>query len=75
MPVMNAYSRFNERQADVYAWQTVGSVQAFCSAMEKLAALNLAEREPSRWVEALFHSHPATGRRMRAALAWADAHR
>ena len=75
MPVMNAYSRFNERQADVYAWRTVGSVQAFCSAMEKLAALNLAEREPSRWVELLFHSHPATGRRMRAALAWADAHR
>lgn len=75
MPMMNAYSRFNERQADVYAWQTVGSVQAFCSAMEKLAALNLAEREPSRWVEVLFHSHPATGRRMRAALAWADAHR
>jgi Zn-dependent protease with chaperone function len=75
MPVMNAYSRFNERQADVYAWQTVGSVEAFCSAMEKLASLNLAEREPSRWVEMLFHSHPATGRRLRAALAWAEAHR
>ena len=75
MPVMNAYSRFNERQADVYAWQTVGSVEAFCSAMEKLASLNLAEREPARWVELLFHSHPATGRRMRAALAWADVHR
>ena len=73
MPVMNAYSRFNERQADAYAWRTLGSVQAFCSAMEKLAAQNLAEREPARWVEALFHSHPATGRRMRAALAWAEA--
>ena len=70
-PVMNAYSRFNERQADAYAWQTLGTVQPFCSAMEKLAALNLAEREPSRWVEILFHSHPATARRMKAALAWA----
>jgi Zn-dependent protease with chaperone function len=73
MPVMNAYSRFNERQADAYAWQTLGSVEAFCSAMEKLAGQNLAEREPARWVEILFHSHPATGRRVKAALAWAAA--
>ena len=71
LPVMNAYSRFNERQADLYAWKTIGSVQPFCSAMEKLATQNLSEREPSRWVEILFHSHPATGRRMKAALDWA----
>jgi STE24 endopeptidase len=75
LPVMNAYSRFNERQADAYAWKSLGSVEAFCSAMEKLAAQNLSEREPSRWVEVLFHSHPATGRRMKAALEWADSHR
>jgi STE24 endopeptidase len=75
MPVMNAYSRFNERQADVYAWESVGSVGPFCSAMETLAVQNLAEREPSRMVEILFHSHPATGRRVRAALAWAELHR
>jgi STE24 endopeptidase len=75
LPVMNAYSRFNERQADVYAWKSLGSVAPFCSAMEKLAAQNLSEREPSRMVEILFHSHPAIGRRVRAAMAWADAHR
>jgi STE24 endopeptidase len=75
LPVMNAYSRFNERQADLYAWRSLGSVQAFCSAMEKLAAQNLAEREPSRWVEILFHSHPAAGRRMKDALAWEASHR
>ncbi len=75
LPVMNAYSRFNERQADLYAWKSLGSVRAFCSAMEKLAAQNLSEREPSRMVEILFHSHPAIGRRMKAALAWANSHR
>jgi STE24 endopeptidase len=75
LPVMNAYSRFNERQADVFAWQSMGSVGSFCSAMEKLAVQNLSEREPSRVVEILFHSHPATGRRVRAALAWAGSHR
>jgi STE24 endopeptidase len=75
LPVMNSYSRFNERQADLYAWRSLGSVQAFCSAMEKLAAQNLAEREPSRWVEILFHSHPAAGRRVKDALAWQASHR
>jgi STE24 endopeptidase len=74
LPVMNAYSRFNERQADLYAWKSLGTVEPFCSAMEKLAAQNLSEREPSRWVEMLFHSHPAIGRRIKAALAWSDSH-
>jgi hypothetical protein len=43
--------------------------------MDKLAAQNLSEREPSRWVEILFHSHPATSRRVKSALAWADSQR
>lgn len=72
LPVMNAYSRFNERQADLYAWKSIASVGPFCSAMEKLAAQNLSEREPSRWVEILFQSHPAAGRRIAAAQAWSN---
>ena len=75
LPVMNAYARFNERQADLYAWKSLGSVRPFCSAMEKLATQNLSEREPSRWVEILFHSHPAIGRRVKAALAWENSQR
>jgi STE24 endopeptidase len=75
LPVMNAYSRFNERQADEYAWKSQGSVRAFCSVMEKLAAQNLSEREPSRIVEILFHSHPAIGKRVKDALAWTESHR
>lgn len=70
VPFTNAVSRHHERQADRYAWKTLGSTAAFCSAMEKLAGLNLAEREPSRLVELLFHSHPSTARRIRAAQAW-----
>jgi len=70
MPAMNAYSRFNERQADRYAFESIRSVQPFISSMNKLAAQNLAERTPSRWVEWLFHSHPAISRRVAAAQAW-----
>ena len=69
MPAMNAYSRFNERQADRYAFESIRSVQPFISSMNKLAAQNLAERTPARWVEWLFHSHPAISRRVAAAEA------
>jgi STE24 endopeptidase len=67
MPALNAYSRFNERQADRYCFQSVADVGPFISSMEKLAQQNLAERRPAGWVEWLFHSHPAIWRRIRAA--------
>jgi STE24 endopeptidase len=70
MPAMNAYSRFNERQADRYAFQSIRSVEPFITSMNKLAAQNLAERAPSKWVEWFFHSHPAISRRIAAAQAW-----
>jgi STE24 endopeptidase len=67
MPALNAYSRFNERQADRYCWKSVASVDPFITAMDKLSAQNLSEKTPSRVVEVLFHSHPAISRRIQAA--------
>ena len=72
LPLLNAYSRYNERQADLYAWKSIASIQPFLTAMNKLAAQNLAERTPARWVEMLFHSHPSISRRIVAAEAWAN---
>ena len=43
---------------------------AFISAMKRLSMQNLAEEQPSRVVEWLFHSHPPTSARIAAALAW-----
>lgn len=71
MPALNAYSRFNERQADRYAFESIASVEPFVSSMNKLAEQNLAERSPSKWVEWFFHSHPAISRRLAAAREWA----
>jgi STE24 endopeptidase len=71
LPALNAYSRFNERQADRYAFESIASVEPFISSMNKLAEQNLAERTPSRFVEWFFHSHPAISRRLQAAQAWA----
>jgi STE24 endopeptidase len=70
MPALNAYSRFNERQADRYAFESIASVEPFISSMNKLAQQNLAERTPSKWIEILFHSHPAISKRVAAAQAW-----
>src|SRR5438876_3709081 len=71
LPALNAYSRFNERQADRYALQSITSIEPFISSMNKLADQNLAERTPSRFVEWFFHSHPAIARRIAAAENWA----
>jgi STE24 endopeptidase len=70
MPALNAYSRFNERQADRYAFESIATVAPFISSMNKLAEQNLAERTPSKWVEWFFHSHPAISRRLAAAKEW-----
>src|SRR5450631_181061 len=72
MPALNAFSRFNERQADRYAFESIASVRPFISSMNKLAEQNLAERKPSKWVEFFFHSHPAISRRLAAAEAWSQ---
>jgi len=70
MPALNAYSRYNERQADRYAFESITSIEPFISSMNKLAQQNLAERTPARWIEVLFHSHPAIAKRVAAAEAW-----
>ena len=74
MPALNAYSRFNERQADRYAFESISSIDPFITSMNKLAEQNLAERTPSKWVEWFFHSHPAISRRLEAAKDWGQKH-
>ncbi len=64
LPLVNAHSRAMERQADAYALEVIPAESAFISSMEKLAALNLAERKPHPWIEFLFHSHPSIDKRI-----------
>jgi STE24 endopeptidase len=67
MPVSNALSRAHERRADRYALTMTRNAPAFINAMRRLAAQNLAEEEPSRLVQVLFHTHPLTAARIAAA--------
>jgi STE24 endopeptidase len=74
MPLGNSYSRTIEYQADEYALQATHKVEAFKSAMTRLANQNLAEVEPPAIVELLFHSHPSISKRLKHADAFAARH-
>jgi len=69
LPLTNGWSRHVERQADDFAVHALGSAGAFVAAMERLARLNLAERDPHPLKEFLLYSHPAIGRRVARAQA------
>lgn len=64
MPVANAVSRRREALADRFAARVSGMPQAYGSALYRLGKQNLAELWPPRWVELLFYTHPAIGRRI-----------
>jgi STE24 endopeptidase len=74
LPVANGVSRAHERRADRYALAMTRNAEAFITAMKRLAAQNLAEERPSRFVEWLLHSHPSTQSRIDAARRWASDH-
>ncbi len=63
-PAVNGFSRRLERQADDFALAATGDAGAFVRALERLAALNLAERHPPRVKELLLASHPSIDRRI-----------
>jgi STE24 endopeptidase len=73
MPLGNAYSRWRERMADRYALESTLKPDAFADAMTRLANQNLADADPEPWVEFILHSHPAIGKRVAAARAFAEA--
>src|SRR5688572_20943983 len=64
LPLSNAFSRRIERQADDFGLALTRDPAAFIAAMERLGALNLAERRPHRLKEILLYSHPALDRRI-----------
>ncbi|HLG64017.1 MAG TPA: M48 family metallopeptidase [Ktedonosporobacter sp.] len=66
-PLGNMYSRRLEYQADEYALQSTRKVEAFQSAMARLANQNLTVVEPSPIIEFLFHSHPSVSKRIKHA--------
>ncbi|HKW23590.1 MAG TPA: M48 family metalloprotease, partial [Ktedonobacterales bacterium] len=74
LPLTNGFSRIVERQADGYALESTGKVDAFISAMTRLANQNLAELSPSPLVEFFLYNHPSIGARLAFARKYAEKH-
>lgn len=68
-PIVAAWSRRLEREADQVALAVSGTPDAFVAAMERLGRLNLAERRPGRLRELLFATHPSLEARIAAGRA------
>jgi STE24 endopeptidase len=66
-PVLNAWSRRNERRADDFALALTGRPEAFMSAMRRMSMQNLAEERPSRAALWFFHTHPPIDQRIETA--------
>jgi STE24 endopeptidase len=70
LPVANAFSRRMERQADDYAFAAIDNAEILARGLERLAGQNLAERNPPRWKEFIFYSHPSIATRVTRARTW-----
>ena len=66
MPIQAALSRAMERRADRYAIELTRDGSAYARAMERLAALALADPDPPRPVVLFLYSHPPIADRIRA---------
>ena len=67
LPLQNGLSRYFEWQSDRFAVKITKQPQAFADALRRLAALNLADPNPPKWVEWLFYDHPPITQRIQAA--------
>jgi len=67
-PLLYSYVRSRETAADGYSLRLTGDRDSFISMMTKIHDQNLAEAEPSRWVERLFYDHPS----YKSRIAYAD---
>lgn len=72
VPLENYYSRMLEAQCDMYALEKTRNPDAFIGAMTKLAANNLADKDPSGIIEYLFYRHPPIAKRIEMARRWAE---
>lgn len=67
MPLLNTLSRYFETQADRYALEVTHDPESFVSTMEKLAAMNLSQKEQHPLIEFLLYSHPTITKRIELA--------
>jgi STE24 endopeptidase len=66
-PLLNWWSRSQERRADRFALENASEPAAFIAAVRRMSAQNLAEDRPSSAAFLFFHTHPTVEERIAAA--------
>ena len=73
-PAIATFSRWQERQADLFGLEATHDPVAAVSSFLKFGRLDLDEYHVHPWIEALLYSHPSLARRIRAAQDYARLH-
>jgi STE24 endopeptidase len=71
-PVLNAFGRYGETEADQYSLENVNLPDALASALVKTAEYRYPR--PGALEEAIFYDHPSVERRVRMGMEWKAAH-
>ena len=74
-PLLNAWSRRNERRADRVALDLTERPEAFIAVIRRMAAQNLAEEHPPRVARWLLNTHPTVDARIGQARRFSEARR
>jgi len=67
MPLQNGFTRRLETKADLYSISVCRNPEVFISMMEKLALVNLADVQPSKFIEIMLYDHPPIAKRIQLA--------
>ncbi|OQY10438.1 MAG: hypothetical protein B6I28_00995, partial [Fusobacteriia bacterium 4572_132] len=65
MTIENVFSRKREKEADLFAKEALGNEDGLISALKKLENQNLANRNPNKFIEFIFYSHPSIKNRIK----------
>ncbi len=72
LPLNNAFLRFIERQADLFALKATNDTESFISMMRRLGEKNFADFTPSKVAEFFLYDHPPIGKRIDLAKKFAS---
>ncbi|MEA1975109.1 MAG: M48 family metalloprotease [Bacillota bacterium] len=65
MTIENIFSRKREKEADLFAKKVLGNEDELISALKKLEKQNLVTRNPNKFIEFIFYSHPSIKNRIK----------
>ena len=73
-PAANAFSRWEEHQADAFSLDVVRDPDALAAGFAKFNTVDLSEYDPPRLIELWFYTHPSLQHRIEFCEAWKSEH-